>query len=428
MQRRREAGNALGLWYQPDELASVAAQAPGQLLGRHVIHEMAQGLHEGLVRHAEILVAAAGEDCHPLVVHLPGELRRQAGLAHARLPRQQRQPQVAGGRLLPQLPEPLHLVLTGDEDRPLLGEQNGQWNKRREGRPANLANGNRLGEPLELEGADIGEADPSGAATGHHLHNRGGEDLPGARRLHETSGLDYRRAEDVAVLEAHISQPHADPDGQWGLGGNSLSLDGLLHGHRTFGGVGGRTEDGQDPVSHGLDLFAAGSLDGLAQRGEVGAANVVKGRLAQRGHELRGAHEVREQDRRCSGPQIHGGVVNAVVVLGAVVLMRHAVPDLDNAAVPVEADPVCAGMVAFVADRMREIERDGGVLVDGRAQELGFVMCPKVLEVDEDVIPAADVRPMAHLMPDDVLAQKVSQGFPVSVVESRVSLENGVPL
>ena len=185
LQRRREAGNALRLRYQPGELASVAAQAPGQLLGRHVIHEMAQGLHEGLVRHAEILVAAAGEDRHPEVVHLPRQLGRQAGLAHARLPRQQRQPQVAGHRLLPQLPEPLHLVLTGDEGRPLLGEQGGQGNERREGLPANLANGNRFGEPLELERADIGEADASGAAAGHHLHDGGGQDLPGSGHLHE---------------------------------------------------------------------------------------------------------------------------------------------------------------------------------------------------------------------------------------------------
>jgi hypothetical protein len=30
-------------------------------------------------------------------------------------------------------------------------------------------------------------------------------------RLDEPSGFDHRRAEDVAFLEAHISQPYADP-------------------------------------------------------------------------------------------------------------------------------------------------------------------------------------------------------------------------
>jgi len=59
-----------------------------------MVHEVAQGLHEGLVGHAEVLVAAPGQYRGPFVMHRGGEFGGQAGLAHPRLTGQEGDPQL----------------------------------------------------------------------------------------------------------------------------------------------------------------------------------------------------------------------------------------------------------------------------------------------------------------------------------------------
>lgn len=79
---------------------------------------MAERLHEGLVRDAEVLVATSGENGRPLVMGPGGQFGGQAGLPDSGLAGQERDPPLPRRRLLPQLAEPLELGLAADEDAP----------------------------------------------------------------------------------------------------------------------------------------------------------------------------------------------------------------------------------------------------------------------------------------------------------------------
>jgi len=68
-----------------DELAGVTAQAGSEVQEGGVLDEVAEGLDEGLVGDAEVLVAAPGQDRRPLEVRGAGELGGQARLSHPRL-------------------------------------------------------------------------------------------------------------------------------------------------------------------------------------------------------------------------------------------------------------------------------------------------------------------------------------------------------
>jgi hypothetical protein len=157
----RQARCPLGqLGYHPDKLPAVATQAAGQ--HRSMVHEVAQGLHEGLVRDTQVLVAAPGQHRGPFVVNPPGELGGQPGLAHPRFTRQEGDTQLAGRRLLPQLPEPFEVAVPADEDAPDVSEE--RWERDRglrERFPVDLNGRDRLGQTLQLEAADGAERPPA---------------------------------------------------------------------------------------------------------------------------------------------------------------------------------------------------------------------------------------------------------------------------
>ena len=108
---------------EPCQLTSVPAETLLERLGRRVIDEVAQRLHERLVGHAQVLVAAAGQHDAALIVDPDGNLGGQAGLAHSRLPGQEGDPPLARRRFLPQLRQPLQFGVAADEDPPDVGEQ-----------------------------------------------------------------------------------------------------------------------------------------------------------------------------------------------------------------------------------------------------------------------------------------------------------------
>ena len=76
--------------------------------------------------------------------------------------------------------------------------------------PDHLARGDRLGEALELERAERPELEV-GAAARERAHELAREDLAAVGRRAEPGGLDDRRAEPVAVLEARVAGADADP-------------------------------------------------------------------------------------------------------------------------------------------------------------------------------------------------------------------------
>ena len=91
-----------------------------------MVHEMAQRLHERLIGHPEVLVAAAGQHRRPLVVRSPGQLGGQAGLPDAGLPGQEGDPPFTGRRLLSELAQPVELAVPPDEDLSDVGEEGRQ--------------------------------------------------------------------------------------------------------------------------------------------------------------------------------------------------------------------------------------------------------------------------------------------------------------
>jgi hypothetical protein len=92
-----------------------------------VVGEVAEGLHEGLVGDAEVLVAAAGQHGGPFVVHTGGELGGQARLPDPGLTGHESHPQFPRRRLLPQLAEPVELAVSADEDPPDVGQEGREW-------------------------------------------------------------------------------------------------------------------------------------------------------------------------------------------------------------------------------------------------------------------------------------------------------------
>lgn len=154
-----------------------------------------------------------------------------------------------------------------------------------------------MGQALELEGPEVGEAGLGAAASHDGDHGRG-QNLSALGRRDETSGLHHRGPEHVVLFEAHVPQGEPDPEGERRRTAACLAVDGLLHGRSAGHGISGRAEDGEDAIAQGLDLLAPGPLDGLPQGGEVTPAELIEGRLPEARQKVGGPDEVREEHRR----------------------------------------------------------------------------------------------------------------------------------
>jgi hypothetical protein len=122
LERGGQAGHpGADLRHEPGQLAAVAAEPVGD--GRRMVDEVAQRLDERLVGNAEVLVAPPGQHRRPFVVHRPGQLGRQTGLADPGFAGHEGEAQLAGRRLLPELPEPGQLAVPADEDAADVGQE-----------------------------------------------------------------------------------------------------------------------------------------------------------------------------------------------------------------------------------------------------------------------------------------------------------------
>ena len=118
-----------------------------------MVREVTQGLHEGLVGHAQVLVATPGQHGGPLSVSGFRELGGQPGLAHPRLAGENGDSLPGRSRLLPELGEALELRLATHEDPPDVSEQRRHGNVRRQKRfPCDLAGRDRRRQTLQLQG------------------------------------------------------------------------------------------------------------------------------------------------------------------------------------------------------------------------------------------------------------------------------------
>ncbi len=91
------------------------------------------------------------------------------------------------------------------------------------------------------------------ATTGERRHHSGREDLAALRRRAEPGRLDHGRAEDVAVLDRHVTEADADADGQLDVRlDEPLGVEALLDRDGRRDRAGRRAEGREEPVAETL--------------------------------------------------------------------------------------------------------------------------------------------------------------------------------
>ena len=269
-QRRRQPWSPIGqLGDQAGQLPAVAAEP--LLQAGSVVRELAQRLHERLVRHAEVLVAAAGQHRGSLVVHLPGQLGGQPGLPDAGLPGQEGDPGFTGPRLLPQLGEPVELAVPADEDLSNVGEEGRERHRGLGGGlPVDLDCRERTRKSLELETTDRREGFL--ACVGHPPDDLRGENLPAPGGAAQPGRLDHRGAEAVVTLEDDVTGTDPDANAECRAAGPVMAVNGLLNGHRRLHRIRRTGEGGHETVAEVLDHGSAAPADGAGHQGVMLAA------------------------------------------------------------------------------------------------------------------------------------------------------------
>ena len=106
---------------------------------------MPESLDEGLIGHAQLLVAAPGQHDRAGGVDGSRQLRRQARLAHPRLAGDEGHPPLAGHRLLPERFQAGDFDLPPDEHPPGSGHDGRQRQGGGRRLPGHLAGRHRVG-------------------------------------------------------------------------------------------------------------------------------------------------------------------------------------------------------------------------------------------------------------------------------------------
>ncbi len=183
--RRSQPRQALlELGHEPTELTRGRAEQRRELVGRRVRDDVRERFHERLERHAEPVVAAAEEHEVAFEVDRACELGREARLADAGLARHQHRAPRTGDRVLPRERHLLELVVAPGEREPRRDRERA-WERQLdvahdERRPLDLARGDRIGKPFQLQLAD-GSDRHLGATAEQHAHDVGDQHLSAAR-------------------------------------------------------------------------------------------------------------------------------------------------------------------------------------------------------------------------------------------------------
>ena len=105
--------------HQPRQIGPVCTYEVAQLVGRTTDDQRSEGVHEGLVRHTEFLVAASVEHRRAVCgVDSAGQLGHEPRLANPRFPGHEHETRRARERLAPTLLEHRHLSRPADEHEP----------------------------------------------------------------------------------------------------------------------------------------------------------------------------------------------------------------------------------------------------------------------------------------------------------------------
>ena len=161
------------------------------------------------------------------------------------------------------------------------------------GLPSHLECFDRVGQALQLELAERGEA-VEGPSSSIRPHEVGHQDLPRLRLGTQARCFDDGVTEVVVGFPCGLPGAYPYPDAENAPGARVVVIDSLLHGHRTLEGVRSRLEHHHEAVAQVLDLGAPRGGDRLAEHREVPATYFV-GRIGREGGgQRRRAHQVRE--------------------------------------------------------------------------------------------------------------------------------------
>ncbi len=128
-------------------------------------------------------------------------------------------------------------------------------------------------------------------------HDRAGQDLAGTGGGAEPCRFDHRRAVEIAVLVAAVTEAQPDADLQ-GVGRVAVALvHALLDRHRARETVGRAEERGHRAVAHRLDEGAPVGVDEPPDQVVVLTLERVSGVVADTRSQGGGVHEVGEHDR-----------------------------------------------------------------------------------------------------------------------------------
>ncbi len=290
------------------ELRTIGVDVGPEQLVRGVVHIVAQRLGESLVGERDALVVMAVEDTGPELFDPPSQRGDERALADPRLPADEDHlPALPGLDPLVRLDQRVVRLVPSEhstdvgEGRQARGKRGVQINgvlRRRlgQGLPGDLHRVDGLGQTLELELTDQAEHVRVPTAR-HELDELRREDLATLGTRAKPGRLYDRIAKEVVYLAGHLSAADADSETQLVVAAAVVELHGLLHGHCTCEGRRGGREGDHDAVPEVLDLGSPVADDGLSEGREVCPADLVRRVRRERVGQLRGANQVREQDR-----------------------------------------------------------------------------------------------------------------------------------
>ena len=194
-----------------------------------------------------------------------------------------------------------------------------QWRRQRHRRalvdggrraPRHLVGGDRLGQSLQVEGAQGGQLGAVPAA-GQHPHHLGHEDLGTLGRRAQPGRLDDRGAEAVTGIPGDIAGADADAHHLPAAGVRLPRVHRLLHLDGGGDCIGRAGEGREDPVAEALHDRPAAPLDDLDEESIVGLAEPVGRVLTDSGAQGRRPHQVGDEDghraRALHGTSVRSG-------------------------------------------------------------------------------------------------------------------------